>query len=72
MTSERAVTIEHLAEYGWIRRASGRLVHPDLPLANGRRRVFTEGEALTLTQGMVREHAECADCGSNECPGAHA
>lgn len=62
---------EHLAEYGWIRRPSGRYVHPELPLEQGRRRVFTVGEAMTLTQAMLREQAPTCDaCGSDECPGA--
>lgn len=68
---ELAAEHEHLADYGWRRRPSGRYVHPDLPLANGRRRVFTVGEAMTLTQTMMRDDVdECADCGSDECPGA--
>ncbi len=65
------VTPEQLVEYGWIRRASGRYVHPDLPLAAGRRRVFTEDAALTLTQAMaIDDVRECQDCGSTECPNA--
>lgn len=53
-----------LAEYGWRRTASGRWVHPDMPpLDGGRRRVFTEGEALTLTAAFIPDGV-CEECGS--------
>jgi hypothetical protein len=54
---------EQLADYGWIRRPSGRYVHPELPApgCRDRLRVFTEGEALTLTAATMA--GRCADCG---------
>lgn len=58
-----------LIDHGWKRRPSGRYVHPDLPLTHGRRRVFTESEARTLTEGVMRDR--CADCGEIHDP-AHA
>lgn len=43
-----------LTATGWRRTASGRYVHPDMPpLEGGRRRLFTEGEALTLAAGIT-------------------
>lgn len=61
----------HLIEHGWRRTTSGRYVHPDLaPLDNGRRRVFTEAEALTLTDATV--DACCEHCGTTACARAEA
>lgn len=44
---------------GWRRTPSGRWVHPALPAAgaHGRRRPFTEAEALTLL-GAALEHGQ--------------
>ena len=50
-----------LTEYGWIRRPSGRYVHPELKADGAERlRVFTESEALTLTAATMQ--GVCGDC----------
>lgn len=52
-----------LAEYGWLQRPSGRFVHPDIGTSgDGRRRLFTEAEALTLTAASLQ--GVCEDCGT--------
>jgi hypothetical protein len=52
-----------LESYGWLPRQNGRWIHPDLaPLEGGRRMVFTEAEALTLTAAQI--DGVCADCGT--------
>jgi hypothetical protein len=62
--STPTITPSELAEYGWIRRPSGRYVHPELSVegARDRLRVFTEGEALTLTASLMQ--GRCDECGA--------
>lgn len=61
---------EHLTEYGWIKRPSGRYVHPELPVEGrpDRLRVFTPGEAMTLTAATMA--GRCEDCGEVHEPAA--
>lgn len=72
-----------LVSAGWKQTVSGRYVHPNLaPVGAGRRRPFTEAEALTLLDstdtarvihacddGVIPDGA-CPDCGAFECPDA--
>lgn len=64
------ITVEDLPQYGWIRRPSGRYVHPELSVEGcaDRLRVFTEGEALTLTAATMS--GRCEDCGAMHEPAA--
>jgi len=57
---------------GWRKLRSGKWTHQCLQVQAGRRRPFSEAQALTLlsAEDPAPESVPCPDCGAYECPNA--